>query len=115
LRCFILNPEAKGRPDGYKPHRVGLGKILHTFQSFEIPKKTKKLYKDNNIPWTFSEAKDRTESVQPQFASQYRPNVNRINNANQIDDADHSRDYYANTAFHMAQIATPTGNTLLDR
>jgi hypothetical protein len=104
LRCFILNPETRGRPEGYKPHRVGLGKILHAFQSSEVLKKTKKLYKDNNILWTFEmdKAKDRTKSVQPQFASQYRPNTNQIHNTNRIDDTDHSRDYYANTAFHMA-------------
>jgi hypothetical protein len=43
--------EAKGRPEGYKPHRIGLGKILHAFQSSEALKRTKKLYKDNNIPF----------------------------------------------------------------
>jgi hypothetical protein len=36
-------------------------------------------------------------------------------NTDQTDDADLSGDYYANTALHIAQIATLTGNTLFDR
>ncbi|KAF2820915.1 hypothetical protein CC86DRAFT_427964 [Ophiobolus disseminans] len=122
LRCFILNPEAKGRPEGYKPHKIGLAKILRAFKNPELLKKVKKLYKDNNICWTFDIAKASAASAASGGSGgsgapedRAETHQDRRPNADRIDDSDHSRDYYANTAFHMAQIATPTGSTLLDR
>ncbi|KAF2023259.1 hypothetical protein EK21DRAFT_105418 [Setomelanomma holmii] len=42
-------------------------------------------------------------------------NQERRPNADRIDDADLSGDYYANTAFHMAQITAPTGDVNVKR
>jgi hypothetical protein len=64
--CFILNPEARGQPEGYKPNRIG--------PTLRVRER--------------------------------RPNADRIY------DADLNGDYYANTAFRMAQIAAPRGDSL---
>ncbi|EFQ88629.1 hypothetical protein PTT_15421 [Pyrenophora teres f. teres 0-1] len=40
---------------------------------------------------------------------------NRRPTADRIDDDDSSGDYYANTAFYMAQVTAPKGDSLLDR
>jgi hypothetical protein len=83
-------------------------------------KKTKKLYRDNNIQWTFDaeHISDRSENRtnQPTSEALGRPQApGRRPYADWIDDDDFSRDYHANTAFHMAQITAPKGDTLLDR
>jgi hypothetical protein len=92
----------------------------------ELLKKIKKLYKDNNVRWTFdtaqnpdrsdhrsenrveNRAENRTERSTPESGGR-RPHADRI------DDNNSNGDYYANTAFHMAQITTLKGDTLLDR
>ncbi|KAG9383204.1 hypothetical protein A1F94_007125 [Pyrenophora tritici-repentis] len=88
----------------------------------ELLKKIKKLYKDNNVRWTFDTAQnsDRSEKKtenktenktdRPTSASRGRRPY-----ADRIDDNDSNGDYYANNAFHLAQITTPKGDTLLDR
>jgi hypothetical protein len=85
-------------------------------------KKIKKLYRDNNVRWTFDTAQnpnrseDRSEDRAENRAD--RPvsaTPGRRPHADWIDDDDSTGNYYANTAFHMAQIATLKGDTLLDR
>jgi hypothetical protein len=116
LNCYTLNPKAEGRPQGFKPSLRILRAVLASFKNTELLKHVKKLYKDNNIPWTFDiakasaeidEAQNRTEkSNQP-----HPTNQDRRPNADPIDDTSLSGDYYANTAFHMAQITAPSGDT----
>jgi hypothetical protein len=117
LKCFTLNPNSEGRPEGLKPSLKGIRGCLDSFKNTELLKKTKKLYRDNNIPWTFDVTKASAEagnrSERP--TRPHSPSQGRRPNADQIDDADSNGDYYANTAFHMAQIAAPRGNSLLDR
>jgi hypothetical protein len=48
-KCCILNLEAKDRPEGYKPNRIGLPKTLRALKNPQILKRAKKLFKDNNI------------------------------------------------------------------
>ena len=109
LKCYILNPKAEGRPDGFKPSKRALQKILDAFKNVELLKKAKKLFKDNNIPWTFditkasAEVKNKPEST------------DRRSNADKIDDTNLSEEYYANGAFRMAQTTAPKGDALLDR
>jgi hypothetical protein len=116
-KCFILNLEARGRPEGYKLKRIGLQKALRAFKNPQVLRNAKKLFKDNNIPWTFDVTKASTEAGN-QSERPIRPNSSghgRRPNADRIDDAESDGDYYANTAFRMAQIAAPRGNSLLDR
>jgi hypothetical protein len=56
-KCFILNPEARGRSEGYTPNSIGLQKTLRAFKNPQVLKNAKKLFKDNNIPWTFDVTK----------------------------------------------------------
>jgi hypothetical protein len=120
LNCYTLNPKAEGRPQGFKPSLRILRAVLASFKNTELLKHVKKLYKDNNIPWTFDIAKASAEideaQNQTEKSNQPHPtNQDRRPNADPIDDTSLSRDYYANTAFHMAQITAPSGDTLLDR
>lgn len=119
MRCYTLNTKTNGRPKGYKPSARSLHNLVNAFKNTEFLKKTKKLYKDNNIQWTFdalrpsAESEKRTERL-AELQSQL-PNQERRPNADRIDNADTGGEYYANTAFHMAQITAPAGDTLLDR
>ena len=77
-------------------------------------KKIKKLYKDNNVRWTFDTAQnpDRSESryenrSENRAESPTPESGGRGPQADRIDDDDSTGDYYANTAFHIAQITTP--------
>jgi hypothetical protein len=117
LKYYTLNPKSEGRPDGFKPHPKGIRSCLNTFKNPELLKKTKKLYKDNNIQWTFdvSKASAEAEKQTEGSAQLHSLSQERRPHANRIDDADAGGDYYANTAFHMAQITAPAGDTLLDR
>jgi hypothetical protein len=92
----------------------------------KLLKKIKKLYKDNNVRWTFdtaqnpnrsdhrsenrakNKAENRTKRSTPDSGGR-RPHADRI------DENDLNGDYYANTAFYIAQITTPKADTLLDR
>jgi hypothetical protein len=95
---------------------MAIRNCLDTFNNSELLKKTKKLYRDNNIPWTFditkASAKAGNQSERPT-----RPHSlsqeHRL--ADWIDDANSNVDYYANTAFCMAQIAASRGDFLLNR
>ena len=106
-----MNPKSESRPEGFKPSLKAIRTCLDSFKNSELLKKTKKLYRDNSIPWTFDVTKASAEA-------RNHPNSlgeGRRLNADQINDADSSGDYYANTAFRMAQIAAPRGDSLLDR
>jgi hypothetical protein len=116
LQCYTLNPKAKGRPEGYQLSQTAIRIVRNSFKNRELLKKFKKLYKDNNIQWTF----DATHGSDPSGHRTDRrltstSGGHRRSHADQIDDDDLAGDYYANTAFHMAQITTPKGDTLLDR
>jgi hypothetical protein len=126
LECYTLNTTAEGRPEGYQPSQTTIRMIRTAFKDRELLKKIKKLYKDNNVRWTFdtaqnpdrsdhrsdnradNRAENRTERSTPESGGR-RPHADRI------DDNNSNGDYYANTAFHMAQITTLKGDTLLDR
>ncbi|PZD23021.1 hypothetical protein A1F97_11284, partial [Pyrenophora tritici-repentis] len=122
LECYTLNETAEGRPEGFRPNRTRLSTVRTAFKDRELLKKIKKLYKDNNVRWTFDTAQnsDRSEKKtenktenktdRPTSASRGRRPY-----ADRIDDNDSNGDYYANNAFHLAQITTPKGDTLLDR
>ena len=113
LQCYTLNPKAKGRPEGYQPSQTAIRIVRNSFKNRELLKKIKKLYKDNNVQWTFD-----AHGSDPSENRTDRPLTSapsRRSHADQIDDDDSAGDYYANTAFHMAQITTPKGDTLLDR
>lgn len=122
LECYTLNPTAEGRPKSYQPSETTIRTIRTAFKDRELLKRIKKLYKDNNVRWTFdtaqnhdrsekaseNRAENRTERSTPELGGR-RPYADRI------DDNDSNRDYYANTAFYMAQITAPKGDTLLNR
>lgn len=57
LKCFTLNPKAEGRPEGFKLNKKAVRNCLNAFKNPEILKKVKKLYRDNNVQWTFDIAK----------------------------------------------------------
>jgi hypothetical protein len=57
LKCFTLNPKSEGRPEGFKPSLKAIRFCLDTFKNVELLKKAKKLYRDNNIQWTFDVTK----------------------------------------------------------
>jgi hypothetical protein len=61
LNCYTLNPKAEGRPQGFKPSLKILRAVLASFKNTELLEHVKKLYKDNNIPWTFDIAKASAE------------------------------------------------------
>jgi hypothetical protein len=117
LRCFTLNQKAEERPEGYRPSQKSLRSCLDTFKDLELLKKVKKLYKNNNIQWTFDIPKATAEveirSERPTRSNS--PGQGRCPNADWIDDAESNRDYYVNTAFCMSQITAPRGDSLLDR
>ncbi|KAF1946550.1 hypothetical protein EJ02DRAFT_430502 [Clathrospora elynae] len=120
LECYTLNLKAKGRPEGYQPSQMTIRKVQDSFKNPELLKKVKKLYKDNNVSWTFdtSQNSDRSERSERSENRADRPTSvppGRRPHADRIDDDDSTRGYYANTAFHMAQITTPKGDTLIDR
>jgi hypothetical protein len=102
-KCFILNPEARGRSEGYTPNSIGLQKTLRAFKNPQVLKNAKKLFKDNNIPWTFDITKVFAEAGnQPErpttfhsLSQERRPGQGRRPNADRIDDAESIRDYYA--------------------
>jgi hypothetical protein len=122
LNCYTLNPTAEGRPGGYRLSQTAIRMVQDAFKDRELLKKIKKLYKDNNVRWTFDTAQnpDRSEN-RSEIRAENRADIpasatpGRRPHADRIDDDDSTGDYYANTAFHMAQIATPKGDTLLDR
>jgi hypothetical protein len=72
LKCFTLNPTAEGRPEGFKPSLQSLRSCLEAFKNPELLKKVKKLYKDNNIQWTFDITKA-TAEVQNRSERPTRP------------------------------------------
>lgn len=95
LKCYTLNPEAEGRPHGYKLNLKSKRNCLHAFKDPELLKKVKKLYQDNNIRWTFDIPKVTAEVEE---ASQTRPQSTgqgRRTNATQVDDAYLSVDNHA--------------------
>ena len=49
LECYTLNTTAEGRPEGYQPSQTTICTIRTAFKDRELLKKTKKLYKDNNV------------------------------------------------------------------
>ncbi|KAI1668028.1 Pol protein [Pyrenophora tritici-repentis] len=63
LECYTLNETAEGRPEGFRPNRTRLSTVRTAFKDRELLKKIKKLYKDNNVRWTFDTAQnsDRSE------------------------------------------------------
>jgi hypothetical protein len=113
LVCYTLNTTAEGRPEGYQPSQATIRLIRTAFKDRELLKKIKKLYKDNNVRWTFdtaqnpdrsdhrsenraeNRAENRTERSTPESGGR-RPHADRV------DDNDSNGDYYANTAFHIA-------------
>jgi hypothetical protein len=117
FRCFTLNQKAGGRPEGYRPSQKSLRSCLDTFKDLELLKKGKKLYKNNNIQWTFDipKATAEVEIWSERHTRSNSPGQGRRPNADRIDDAESNRDYYANTAFPMSQITAPRGDSLLDR
>jgi hypothetical protein len=117
LKCFTLNPKSEGCPEGLKPSLKGLRSCLDSFKNPELLKKTKKLYRDNNILWMFDVTKASAEAGNrfERPTRPHSPSQERHPNADQIDDADSNGDYYVNTAFCMAQTAAPRGNSLLNR
>ena len=104
-----MNTKAEGRPEGFRPSKRAVQKILDAFKNPETLKKVKKLFKDNNIPWTFDTAKASTEVQSQPQSTDCRSNADRIY------DADLSEEYYVNSIFHMVQITAPKGDGLLDR
>ncbi|KAK1912655.1 hypothetical protein P3342_004591 [Pyrenophora teres f. teres] len=120
LRCYTLNTNVEGRPKGFKPNVKAIQNCLDAFKNLELLNRVKKLYKENGIQWTFDIAKasanaNRPErSTMPHSADRDR-DQNRRPTADRIDDDDSSGDYYANTAFYMAQVTAPKGDSLLDR
>jgi hypothetical protein len=64
LNCYTLNPTAEGRPGGYRPSQTAIRMVQDAFKDRELLKKIKKLYKDNNVRWTFNTAQnpDRSEN-----------------------------------------------------
>jgi hypothetical protein len=127
LKCFTLNPKSEGRPEGFKPSLKAIRFCLDTFKNVELLKKAKKLYRDNNIQWTFDVTKASAESgnrperptTSHSPSQERRPGQGRRLNADQIDDTESIRDYYANTALCMSQVAAlapaPRGDSLLNR
>jgi hypothetical protein len=94
--------------------------VHDSFKNRELLNKIKKRYKDNNVQWTFDTAQNAKQSEQSGRSEIRADRSTSVTSghqtqAYQIDDDDSGRDYYANTAFHMAQITTPKGDTLLDR
>jgi hypothetical protein len=91
--------------------------VHDSFKNRELLKKIKKLYKDNNVRWTFHTTQNSNQSEPSENRADRSTSVTpgRRPHADRIDDDDSSGDYYVNTAFHMAQITTPKGDTLLDR
>jgi hypothetical protein len=72
-------------------------------------KKVKKLYKDNNVRWTFDtsqnsdQSENRAENRAKNRAERLTPGSGgRRPEADQIDDDDLTGDYYVITAFHIA-------------
>jgi hypothetical protein len=116
LECYTLNPKAEGRPEGDRPSQTAIRMVQDSFKNPELLKKMKKLYKDNNVRWTFNTAQGQ-QSAQSEHRANRSTSVTpgRRSHADKIDDDGLSGDCYANTAFHMAQITTPKGDTLLDR
>jgi hypothetical protein len=58
LQCYTLNPKAKGRPKGYTPSQTAIRIVQDSFKNPELLKRIKKLYKDNNVWWTFDTAQN---------------------------------------------------------
>jgi hypothetical protein len=117
LECYTLNRTAEGRPEGYQPSQTTIRMIRTAFKDRELLKKIKKLYKDNNVRWTFDTAEN---SDQSESRSEHR-SENRAENraesptsesggrrsyADQIDDNDLNEEYYANTAFLISYDAS---------
>jgi hypothetical protein len=118
LQCYTLNPAAEGRPEGYQPSQTSIRIVQNSFKNRELLKQVKKLYKDNNVRWTFdtSQNSNRSENgTENRTESPTSASGGRRPHADRIDDDDSTGDYYANTAFYIAQIATPKGDTLIDR
>jgi hypothetical protein len=103
LECYTLNPKAEGRPEGYQPSQTAIHIVQDSFKNPELLKKIKKLYKDNNIRWTFNTAQSH-QSAQSEHRTNRSTSVTpgRGSHADKINDDGLSGDYYANTAFHMA-------------
>jgi hypothetical protein len=97
LKCFTLNPKAERRPQGFKPNLKALRNCLNAFKYPELLKKVKKLYRDNNMQWTFDIVKASAEAESRSEGSTrvYSTDQGRRPNADRIENTVASEDYYA--------------------
>jgi hypothetical protein len=83
--------------------------VQDAFKDRELLKKIKKLYKDNNVRWTFDTAQNSDQSEnRSEIMAENRADrpasatPGRRPHADRINDDDSTGDYYANTAFYIA-------------